>query len=135
MRKANRTSPPAAIRNAHERRLNVSGALLLLFPIGYGLAFDQTHALLIFATGITFIVLMLFLRLARITWRRRIMLLPLVATAAAMVGIAANTWPNVSFAQQSLETWFILGITVGIVALSSLLSILSFPIGYGERAL
>lgn len=134
VRKANRTAPPAAMRNARERRLNVASGFLLLPLIAYAAVLDQAHAPLMVGAGGTFIILMLLLRLARIPWQWRLALIPFVAIAAALAGAFSATLPNASFNLESLESWTVLGVTLLVVALSSLLSIFSFPVGFGERA-
>jgi hypothetical protein len=134
VRKANRTAPPAARRNARQGALNLASAFLLLPLVGYFCLFDLQHLPLAATAGAAFIVVMLILRIAKIPWRWRLGLLPFVAVAALLAGATACDWPSVPLSQVSTESWVVLGLTTVVVAVSSVLSIFSFPEGYGERA-
>ena len=84
--------------------------------------------------ALTFVALMLSLRCARVPWRVRILLTPAVAVAAATAGILSDAWLSLTMeavSQQGSRLAF--AIAAANLALSQLLSIFSFPIGYGER--
>jgi hypothetical protein len=126
-------APPSAVRTPSQQRLNLASAMLLLPVLAYFAFLSDLHVWPLLALFLTFVVLMLLLRYLGVSWRVRIGLTPFVAAASTLPGALATTWPSLSVTAISASSWLELAGAATVLAASGVLSILSFPIGYGER--
>jgi len=77
---------------------------------------------------------MLCLRLIGVGYVARLWLLPAIALVSTVVGSAVYSWPSLNAASLQSSPWLLLLFSSLLVSASGALSILSFPVGYGERS-
>jgi hypothetical protein len=134
VRKQLLVAPQGSLRSPRQRQMHWLSLLLLALPLGYVILVDGEWF------WPAFIVLwvqagsMLALRLVGVRFAVRVWLLIPVSVASLFIGAAATTWPSVNSSSLSEAPWGFLSIAVLAFALSSVISMYSFPIGYGERS-
>jgi len=134
MQRAIANAPTGAFRTPAQRRLHWASLLALLPPFAYILAVDGTYFFPVFATLVAHAAVMQILRIVGLGYVARLWLVPVVSALSAVVGAAASTWPNLGAPFLLQAPWILLAATSSLVGLSTVLSIISFPLGFGERA-
>jgi hypothetical protein len=134
VRKQIATAPTASLRSPSQRALHWTSLLLLVVPLGYvflveGQFFWAAFAILWAQAGA-----MLLFRLLGVRHAVRLWLLIPIAVGSIAVGAVAGAWPSVELSTIQAAQWVFLSLSALAFALSSALSLCSFPIGYGERA-
>jgi hypothetical protein len=134
MQRAIANSPAASFRTPAQRRLHWASLLCLLPPFGYIIAVDGTHFFPVLASLAAHAAVMQVLRAVGLGYVARLWLIPVVSALSVVVGATSSTWPNVGTSPLLQAPWLLLVTTSSLVGLSTLLSIISFPLGFGERA-
>lgn len=134
MQRASANAPAAAFRTPAQRRLHWASLLLLLVPLAYIFAVNGTHFFPVLATLAVHATVMQLLRVVGLGYVARLWPIPLVSALSAVAGAAASTWPNFGTSFLPQAPWLLLAATSSLAGLSTLLSIISFPLGFGERA-
>jgi len=134
VRKQLATAPKASLRSGSQRALHWASLLLIVIPLGYvifvnGEPFWAAFAILWVQAG-----LMLLLRFIGVRYTIRIWLLIPITVVSAVVGALVAVWPSVEPSTIHTAPWSFLFLASLAFALSSALSLYSFPLGYGERA-
>jgi hypothetical protein len=133
--KANRRVPLEAGRKSRRQRaVHLASVASLLSLFAYAI-FSPTALFLVAGAAFSYAGLMVFLQLARVPWRTRLFLAPIMAIGSVFVGAVVHSWPEPSLSALTLENWVVLALTASVVLLSSFVSMYSVPIGYGERSL
>lgn len=127
-------APKASLRSPVQRAMHWISLFLLVIPLGYvflinGEPFWAAFAILWAQAGS-----MLILRLLKISYAIRVWLLPPISVASVFVGAIVAVWPSIDYPTLQTAPWLFLSLAASAFALSSLISLYSFPIGYGERA-
>jgi hypothetical protein len=133
-KRANEAAPSSAVRTPRQQLLNKIAALLPLPALVYFAFLSELQVWPIIWLGIVFVVFMFALRLVGFSWRVRVGATPIVATVATFAGALTVTWPSLDVATLSGGAWLALAVAAVSLAASGVLSILSFPIGHGERS-
>ena len=128
------STPPEAFRSQQQRNLHWLSILCLLPPLGYifavnGSAFWPVLGVLFANAGV-----LLCLRFIGVGYVARLWLLPVVTLVSTAVGGAVYSWPSLNAAALQSSPWLLLLSSSLFVSASGALSILSFPLGYGERS-
>ena len=134
--KQNRTvteQDKGAIRTPAQLRMHQGSIALLLPPYFYAFVFGGEYMWPILATVMSHAGGMLLLRLVGLGYQQRLRLVPAVAAGAVLVGAIVNTWPSVTSAGVVSAPWLLLVAASLFASGSTILSVLSFPLGYGER--
>jgi hypothetical protein len=127
-------APQASLRSPIQRAMHWMSLLLLVIPLGYvtlinGEPFWAAFAILWAQAGS-----MLLLRLLKISYTIRVWLLLPISVASVFVGAIVAVWPSFDNSMLQAAPWLFLFLAALAFALSGLISLYSFPIGYGERA-
>lgn len=133
-KRASQAAPAAAMRTPRQLRLNQASAFLLLPVLGYFAFLSELGVWPFFASLMVFVAITLLLRLAGLSWRSRLALTPVAAAASTIPGALVVAWPSFAIASISPSSWLAIAVSAAVLAVSGLLSILSFPVGYGERS-
>jgi hypothetical protein len=128
------SAPPAAFRTPTQMRLHWASLACLLPPFGYISGFDGTHFFPVFATLFALAATMQLLQIVGLGYVARLWLIPCASVLSVVAGAGTSIWPNLNIASLSQVPWFLLVATSALASLSTALSIVSFPIGFGERA-
>ena len=133
-RRANAAAPPEARRSLRQRALHFASALLPLLAVGYFAFFNERLLLASIALSSVFIAIMLGLRFLGIPWRTRLLVCPLAAEVAFYAGAMWAAIPSLE--PSSLAPGVLVALSTAAVAwcVSWVLSLFSFPLGYGERS-
>ena len=134
MQQAIANSPPQAFRTPSQRRLHWASLLCLLPPFAYIFAIDGTHFFPVFVALTAHAAIMQALRIARFGYIFRLWIVPFASVVAVVVGVVISAWPDLNSQSFRQAPWLLLAIASGLVGVSTVLSILSFPLGFGERA-
>jgi len=125
---------PASIRSARQLSLHRGSILLLALPLGYVAFVDGQPFWAVISVLWVQVGLMLLLRMLGLGFKVRVWLVALLAVLSVAVGAAVAIWPVVEAARLASAPWALLALTALAVGASTLLSIYSFPLGFGERA-
>jgi hypothetical protein len=128
------TAPKASLRSPRQRLMHWSSLLLLALPLGYVILVNDKPFWAVFCVLWVQAGSMLALRLVGVRFTVRVWLLIPVAVASLFFGAVATVWPSVNSSALREAPWPFLFITTVAFALSSLISMYSFPLGYGERS-
>jgi len=121
------------IRSPRQRLLNNASALFMLLALGCFLCLNAFEVWPFVVMAVSFVAVMLLLRYARVPWKARIFLTPLVAAAAAFAGAWSVARPSFALETVGHGLWPAFAIAGVSLAMAQVLSIFSFPLGYGER--
>jgi hypothetical protein len=124
----------AAVRTPAQLRMHQGSIALLLPPYVYAFVVGGEFMWPILSTVMSHAGGMLLLRLIGLGYQTRLRLLPIVAVGAIVFGAIVNTWPSVTSASVTSAHWLLLVAASLFASGSTILSVLSFPLGYGERA-
>jgi hypothetical protein len=125
---------PEAFRSQQQRTLHWLSILCLLPPLGYIFAINDAAFWPVLGVLFANAGIMLCLRLIGVGYVARLWLLPVVTLVSTAVGSAVYAWPSLNAATLQSSPWFLLLVNSLLVSASGALSILSFPVGYGERS-
>jgi len=128
------TAPKESLRSTSERALHWASLFLLVLPLGYVILIDGEPFWAAFAILWVQAGSMFSLRLLRVRYTIRVWLLLPIAVASVLVGAIVAIWPSIEPLTLRSAPWFFLAVTAILFALSSVISLYSFPAGYGERA-
>jgi hypothetical protein len=123
-----------AERSPLQQKMHLIGVALLVVALIYFLFVGNFEPIPFLVLLSAQILPMLVLRSFRVRWQVRAWLLPFVAIASVFVAAYTLIWPSHAISSLPSHVWFTLAFTSSLAAASGLLSIFSFPIGYGERA-
>jgi len=135
VRKQVLAAPKASFRSPQQRLMHWSSLLLLALPLGYVILINGEPFWAVFCVLWVQAGSMLALRLVGVRFAVRVWLLIPVAVASLFFGAVATVWPSVNSSAIREAPWLLLSVTTIAFALSSVISMYSFPLGYGERSL
>ena len=133
-RKLEATAPAGSLRNPGQLRMSVASAMLGALPLVYALGVNGDQIFEILTVLCAQAICMLCLRFGGVPYSVRVWLyVPLVALSAWVGGsFGASLWAG-SVAVEATDKWLVLVVASSIFAVAGVLSIYSFPRGYGER--
>ena len=134
MERAVANAPPGSFRTPAQRRLHWASLACLLVPLGYIFTAGGSHFFPVLAALVTHAAVMHALRIARLRYVARLLLIPLVSALSAAVGSLVAAWPELGWHSFAQAPWEVLCMASACIGLSTALSICSFPLGFGERA-
>ena len=114
--------------------MSVASAILSSLPLVYALGVNSDQIFEILTILCTQAICMLCLRFGGVPYRVRIWLYVPLVLLSAWVGrsFGPSLWVG-SVDVQATDKWLVLVVASSIFAVAGVLSIYSFPIGYGER--
>lgn len=134
VRKQLSTAPKASLRSPRQRLMHWSSLLLLALPLGYVAFVNDEHFWAVLCVLWVQAGSLLALRVSGIRFTVRVWLLVPLAVASFFGGVVAASWPSVNTSALREAPWLLLCFAAVAFALSSAISMYSFPPGYGERS-
>jgi Na+/H+-dicarboxylate symporter len=127
-------APPVAFRSPAQVTMYRASIVPLIVPVGYVLGVDGTH----FWPVVVVVGVQSFIQIAlvgaKVGYRVRVVLIPLIALVSIAGGAVSSVWPAVDASSLQAAPWMLLSATAVAFAVGAVLSIYSWPVGLGERA-
>ncbi len=127
------TAPAASLRNTNQRKLHWLSILMIVMPLAYVFLIDSKPFWSVLSVLWIQAGAMGLLRVFKIGWVYRSWLL-LPVTVFAFLGGAFVFKVQIESTSLVTTPWLSIALSALAFAASNLLSVFSFPLGYGERA-